>query len=106
MKSAIWEKLPVKLMSYGMTGSPADPTAAPIGSNAADASVAVAMVDVLVDSVDAEVSVELVEELSVGVVAVGAGVVVLACELASPRLMDWNSTPDLSARFWTWTTRL
>ena len=39
-KSAIWKKPPLKVMSYLITGSPAGPTAAPIGSAAADASVA------------------------------------------------------------------
>ena len=39
MKSAIWKKSPVNVSSYGITGSPAGPIDAPIGSVAAEASV-------------------------------------------------------------------
>src|SRR5215207_3794681 len=95
-----------------MTGSPAGPTEAPMGSVAATASVARAgsrgaalSVDVVVvdsdPSVEAEESVELAE--SAGAAVAGATVA------ESPELdrsIDWNWTPERLARFCSCTKRL
>ena len=110
MKSAIWKKSPVNFRLYGITGSPAGPTEAPIGSVAAEASVAAGMgsvgtapvdpvelasvVEVAVEVVEVSpVAVELVDVALVGLVVVaGAGAAVVAEPAASARSIDWNPT--------------
>ena len=94
--SAIWKNCPVNFSSYGITGSPAGPTAAPMGRVAAEASVATAVGSDVTTPVESEglvlvvsvgsVEVELVD---VEVVEVdGAGADEVARPAASARSID------------------